>query len=148
MKWIYISPSNHQGFTLIELLLIIAIVAILGAAATPFLSRFVLQTNFDSVERKVISTIRKAQAYALDGKNGAVWGVCTSGNNLRLYAGSCSSPTISENFSIPSTVSISGFSDTTFTTRGEPSNPLSITISTSLDSSSIQVNSTGGLSIQ
>lgn len=137
----------EKGFTLIELLLVIAIVAILGAATTPFLSRFVLQTNFDSSEEKVISTIRKAQEYAMDGKNGETWGVCLSGNSLRLYSGSCANPTISENFTIPTTVNISGFSDTTFNTRGEPSGSLSITVSTSLESSEILLNSAGGLNV-
>ncbi|OGM74825.1 hypothetical protein A2191_02875 [Candidatus Woesebacteria bacterium RIFOXYA1_FULL_38_9] len=64
----------NAGITLIELLLVIAIVALLGAAATPFLSSFVLRTNFDATGQKVVSSIRKAQGYAMDGKQSQVWG--------------------------------------------------------------------------
>ena len=139
--------KNQKSFTLIEILLVVAIITIIGVSSTPFLSRFVLQTNFDSVVEKLIGSIRKAQEYAMDGKNGVVWGVCKSTNNIRLYSGSCNSPTISENFSIPSTVTVTGLNDANFNLRGEPSSPLSVTINTTIETKTIQLNSTGGLTI-
>lgn len=137
-----------NGLTLIELLLVIAIVAILAATTTPFLSRFVLQTTFDTTEEKIISQIRKAQEYSMDGRNDETWGICITDSNLKLYSGTCSTPSISENFSIPSSVNISGLSDTTFNLRGEPSVNLSIIVSSDLESSTIELNSAGGLTVQ
>ena len=139
--------QQERGVTLIEFLLVIAIITVIAGAAAPFLSRFVLITNFDSARQKVISTIRKAQSYAMDGRNNQTWGVCISGGAIRLYSGTCATPTISENFTVPSSVSVSGLSDTTFNSRGEPSLSLSITVSSSIDSSSIQLNNAGGMSI-
>lgn len=134
-----------KGITLIELLLVVAIIALLGATTTPFLSRFVLQTQFDASLDKVVSSIRKAQQYSMSEKISTGWGVCLIGNTVRMFLGSCNSPTIAEDFVIPQTVSIQGLSTTTFNTRGEPSNALSITISTAIDSKTISVNSAGGM---
>ena len=138
---------KKNGFTLIEILLVIAIIAILGASTTPFLSRFVLQTNYDSIVDKVIASVRKTQEYAMDGKNGTVWGICKFSNNIRLYSGSCNSPTMSENFSIPNTVTVTGLNDTTFNIRGEPSTPISVTVNTILETMTVQLNSAGGITI-
>ena len=137
----------NAGITLIELLLVIAIVALLGAAATPFLSSFVLRTNFDATGQKVVSSIRKAQGYAMDGKQSQVWGVCKSGNYIRLFSGSCGSPVVAENFLIPSSINISGLSEITFNLRGEPSAVLSISVTSSLESETIGVNAAGGMTI-
>lgn len=136
------------GITLIELLLVTAIIAIIGASVSPFLSNFILRNNLETTTDKIIGTIRKAQSYAMDGKDDATWGVCLSGGNLRLYSGSCLSPTRSEDFSVPGRVTISGLNDTTFSKlRGEPSNALSITIGTDIDSQTVTVNAVGGMTI-
>jgi prepilin-type N-terminal cleavage/methylation domain-containing protein len=136
---------NHGGFSLIELLIVLALIAILAATATPFLSRFVLQVHFDSTVEKTISSLRKAQSYSMDNKNGSAWGVCVTGSTLRLFSGSCASPTISENFAIPSTVTITGLSNVTFNQRGEPSTSTTSVVSTALESATIQLNIAGGL---
>lgn len=134
-----------KGITLIELLLVVAIIALLAATSTPFLSRFVLQTQFDSSFDKVVSSIRKAQQYSISEKISSSWGVCVTGSSVRMFLGSCASPTISEDFTIPQTVSITGLTTTTFNSRGEPSNTLTISISTEIDSKTISVNSAGGI---
>lgn len=144
--------TNHQlskknGVTLIELLLVIALIALIGATATPFLSRFVLQTNHDTAIDNLVGSIRKAQEYAMDGKDNETWGVCLSSGNIRLYSGSCGSPTFQEEFDVASSISISNLSDTTFNIRGEPSGALNITVSSAIDSNSIQMNSAGGLTV-
>lgn len=137
-----------KGVTVIELLLVISIVAIVAAAATPFLSSFVLRNNLEVTTARVIGTIRKAQNYSQDGKNDEVWGVCLTGGNLRLFSASCTSPSFSEDFSVPKTVKISGLSETFFSKlRGEPSNSLNITITTDIGTSTVQLNEAGGMGI-
>jgi len=140
----------RQGVTLIELLVTIAIIGIIGAVASPFVSSFINRINYETTADKVVSVIRKAQGYAMDGKNGAVWGVCLTGSNLRLFSGSCSSPTFSEDFSIQSTTTITGLTTTTFSLRGEP-NPsgglTSVTVTSSVGSRTVSVNAGGGISL-
>ncbi len=138
---------SQSGITFIELILVVAIIALLGATSTPFLSRFIIQTQFNASVDKVEGSIRKAQQYAMAEKNGSTWGVCLTGTLVRLFSGSCASPTISEDFDIPTTVSISGLSTTTFTKRGEPSGALTITIVTSQNTKTVQLNTAGGLNI-
>ena len=136
--------KTQTGFTLIEVLIVIAITALLALVTSPFMSRFVLQTQYNTTTDNILSSIRKAQAYAMDGKNGAVWGVCRASDNIRLYQGSCSTPVTSEDFSIPSSVTVTDLNDITVNQRGEPSSMLSISVSTSIISSSIQLNISGG----
>lgn len=140
--------KKHGAFTLIELLLVIAIILILGAMTSPFLSRFIVQTNYETSVDKVVGSLRKAQAYAANNKNGTSWGTCFTSNKVRLYRGTCSSPAHSEDFDIPQGITISGLSDTTFSqNRGEPSQSLTITISASSGSTQILLNRAGGMTI-
>ena len=143
-----INSRLRPGLTLIEIIMVIAIIVILGAATTPFLSSFVLRNNTETSQDKVISSIRKAQNYAMNGKSNATWGVCISSNSVRMYSGSCSSPTTSEDFDIPSTVTITNLNDTTFSKRrGEPSAAMSVTVSSSIETKTITVNTAGGMEI-
>jgi type II secretory pathway pseudopilin PulG len=137
-----------KGFTVIELLLVIAIVIVLGAVAAPFLSRFYLQTNLDTTSQILVSSIRKSQAYSMDGKGGAAWGICLNGSAIRIFQGTCASPTTNEDYNVPSTVTVTGLPSITFSTgRGEPSATFSATISSQIGSHTVQINSSGALTI-
>jgi type II secretory pathway pseudopilin PulG len=143
-----ISKNTLRGITIIEMLLVVAFVAIIGASASPFISRFVSQNNLETVSDKVVSSLRKAQSYSFEGKNAAVWGVCVSGSNIRLFTGTCGAPTFSEDFSFPASVSITGLSTITFSNlRGEPSSALSVTISNIAGSQTVTLNLGGGVDI-
>lgn len=139
----------QAGVTLPELLLVVGLVALIGASVTPFLSNFVLRNHLETTTDKIIGSLRKAQAYAIDGKNNTTWGVCLSDSDIRLFGGSCGSPTFSEDFGLPKTVTISGLPTVTFSRlRGEPSNALSIIIATNIDSRSVYLNEAGGIDVQ
>lgn len=138
---------ENKGITFIEIILVVAMILSLGASVPPFISTFIVRNGLRDATNKVLGTIRKAQNYAMTSKNGQTWGVCLSGNNIRLFSGSCASPTISENFAKPSAVTITGLNETTFSQRGEPFGTLSITVSTNLGSKTISVNSAGGIDV-
>lgn len=136
--------KNSAGFTLIELILVIGLIAVIGATASPFLSNFILRNNYETTTDKLLSTLRKAQQYSVQGKNNVMWGTCLSGSVIRLYRGSCSSPTFAEDFDVPSTITITGFTDITFSRlRGEPSSILAITITSAIGTRSVSVNAAG-----
>lgn len=137
-----------KGITLLELLIVISIFAILIGAASPFLSRFYLQSNLDTTVDMLVSTVRKAQSYSMDQKNGSSWGVCVNGSNLRLFQGTCNAPTINEDYGIPGNITVSGLPSITFSTgRGEPTATFSATVSSQIGSHTVQVNTAGALTI-
>jgi len=138
--------KKFKGLTVIELLIVIVIIGLLGAATTPFLSQFLHLNNFDTTVNKTISAIRKSQSYAMDNKNNQTWGICQTGSNIRIYSGTCNTPSYSEDYSIPAMVTLSGLNDTTFSgNRGEPSQELSIEIAASNESTTVSLNSAGGI---
>ncbi len=138
--------SSADGFTLIELLMVITIVAILSVAATPFLSRFYLQTQFDATVERVIGSARLAQFNALDNETSAVWGLCITGNVLRVYQTNCAAPTQSVDYTIPPTITIGGLTNITFSDRGEPSSATTITVTSAIESKQVVINVAGGVS--
>lgn len=145
----YLFRSRSRGVTLIELILVTSIILILGASTTPFISSFISRNNLDVTTDKVVGTIRKAQNYARTNKDDGVWGACVTGQIIRMYRGSCNSPIQSDDFSFPESVTITGFSDTTFSkNRGELSGPLSISISNNRGTNTININIAGGATIQ
>jgi Tfp pilus assembly protein FimT len=141
--------QNNSGFTIVELLLILAIVAIMSAATTPFMSRIVSQNNMDVTVDNIISSLRKAQSYSVNGRDGSSWGVCIYNSSvIRMFSGTCGSPTHSEDFSIPSSIDVTGFSEVTFSKlRGDASSTQTITITSPLETMTIDINAVGVLDI-
>jgi type II secretory pathway pseudopilin PulG len=139
--------AKKRGISFIEILLVIGIMAVLGAATTPFLSRFVLVSNVETTADTLSGTLKKAQNYAINNKANLTWGVCKTGNSLRLFGGTCASPTIFEDYSIPSSVTLNGLNapGITFSKgRGEPASAISASVVTNLKTITVQVNLGGG----
>lgn len=137
-----------RGLTLIEIILVVAIIAVIGTMSAPFISRFYLQSNLDTSSQMLVSSIRKAQGYSMDGKGGSAWGICQSGNAIRIFQGTCGAPTFNEDYTIPPSVTLSGLSTVTFSvTRGEPSATFTATLNSQIGSHTVQINTAGVLTI-
>ena len=136
-----------NGFTIIELIIVVSFITILAGMATPFASSFVSRNNWHVAADRVQSETWKAQSYAMEGKavsGDSVWGVCISGPYFRLFNGSCATPNLSEDYLIPTGVTITGITTLTFANlRGEPSTPSTITISSTYGTSTITLNAAG-----
>lgn len=139
---------NKYGFSLIELILVIGLLMIIMVTATVFNSRWYLQNNLDSAKNILISSIRKAQSYSISKKNGLTWGVCLTGQTIRMFGGSCASPTIKDDYNLPANINISGLSNITFSPfRGEPNSAQSINLSGNNKTFNLIINSAGGISV-
>ena len=118
------------------------------AVASTFTSRFYLQNSLEASKNILVSSVRKAQSYAMFKKNGLTWGVCLTGNTIRMFGGSCGSPTIKEDYLLPNSVTTSGLSTVTFSAfRGEPNVAQNINLSGNNKTYNLIINLAGGLSV-
>lgn len=143
--------KSSSGFTYFELLLVVALIAILGALSSPFLSRFLTQNYLGDTTNKFVKTLRKAQSYALSGKADSNWGVHYETGKLILFKGNGygEDHSFDEAFQIPTIINISGWSDVTFSKiRGKPSISLIITISSSMESRTVTLNREGMVDVE
>lgn len=138
--------SKNTGITLIELLLVVALIAILGTMTAPFAGQLYQRVNLETATSNVLVALHKAQANSLEGKANGAWGICQNAGKIRVYLGTCVSPTQKEDFDIPNTVIVAGLNDTSFSRmRGEPSGTLSITVSNLAGSNTLTANIAGGI---
>jgi Tfp pilus assembly protein FimT len=138
--------ANKNAFTLVELILTIGIMMTIIATASVFTSRWYLQNNLEASKNMLISSFQKAQGYAIFKKNNLTWGVCLTGNTIRMFGGTCASPIIKEDYSLPNNVSISGLSTVTFSSfRGEPNTSQNINLTGNNQTFNLIMNMAGGL---
>lgn len=137
-----------KAFSLIELILVIGIIMIIGVTATTFGAGTLLQNNLDTDRGMLVSSLRKAQSYTMSKKNNLSWGVCLTGNMIRMFGGSCASPTIKDDYILSNSTVISGLSIVTFSaSRGDPSTAQSITLTGNNKIITVSVNAFGGIQI-
>lgn len=134
----------RKGFTLIELLIVIALTITIGTMVAPFAGGFLIRVYQETTVNTIVSALHRVQSLSQDGKGSGVWGICQTGSIIRVYTGTCASPTIKEDSSIPTTVTVSGLTTTTYTRNtGEPSGALDITVTSGAGTKNITVNPLG-----
>lgn len=142
--------NTVHGFTLIELLLVISIVLIIGTFSVVFFSRFLTQNAVANTQDRLIGQLRKAQIYAMMGRQNDSWGVDFRSNTITLFKGPSylgRTAAFDEKFSENTNISISGFSEIVFTkTTGFPSTFGTYTIIGNDSSKQVTVNSQGVIS--
>ncbi|MEK7573852.1 MAG: prepilin-type N-terminal cleavage/methylation domain-containing protein [Patescibacteria group bacterium] len=137
--------KKAHGFTLIELLLVISIMLTVGSFSVVFFSRFLTQNAVANTQDRLLGQLRKAQMYAMMGKQNGNWGVRFGSNTITLFLQGNSA--FDEKFTENATISISGFSEIVFTkTTGLPSTTGTYTIAGNDSSRQVTVNSQGVVS--
>ncbi|MEK7559217.1 MAG: prepilin-type N-terminal cleavage/methylation domain-containing protein [Patescibacteria group bacterium] len=137
--------EKTHGFTLIELLLVISIILTIGSFSVVFFSRFLTQNAVANTQDRLLGQLRKAQMYAMMGKQNGNWGVRFGSNTITLFLQGNSA--FDEKFTENATISISGFSEIVFTkTTGLPSTTGTYTVIGNDSSKQVIVNSQGVVS--
>lgn len=137
---------RNNGFTLIELLIVIAIVALIGLSSVAFYSRFFIQNAVSNSVDQLTSQLRKAQTYAMAGKNESHWGVDYRSNTITFYRGNSYATRVSsvdETFSVPTGISITTFDINFWPKDGTPGATTTITISGAGNTESVTVDAQG-----
>lgn len=126
---------SSRGFTLIEFLLTVGIFLTLAGMAPAFYSRFVLQDAVAETADRLAFSLRNASGFSLAGKDDSSWGVAIDGTEIVLFRGAnfaTRDASADRRVSIPSTVAITGFTETTFArVSGAPSASATVSITAS-----------------
>ncbi len=138
------------GFTIIELLLVIAIIISIGTFSVVFFSRFLTQNAVANVQDQFLGEARKAQIYAMMGRQNGNWGVRFGSNTLTLFQGNSyatRNAAFDETFRVNSNISIAGFTEVVFTkVTGLPSTTGTYSITSNDTSKQFVINSQGVVS--
>jgi prepilin-type N-terminal cleavage/methylation domain-containing protein len=142
--------DHQKGFTLIELLLVISIVIAIGTFSVVFFSRALTQNAVANMQDHLMGQLRKAQLYAMMGKQNGNWGVRFGSNTLTLFQGNSyatRNSAFDENFYENANISLSGFTEVVFSkTSGLPSTTGTFVITGNDTSKQVVVNSQGVVS--
>lgn len=79
-----VHPRSQNGFSLLELLIVVAIIALLGAAGSGYYRGFVKTVELQSVSKTLAEDLRYARSKSMIGEGGVKWGahmVNTSGGS-------------------------------------------------------------------
>lgn len=138
---------TNRGITFIELIIIVALVLILGMSSVAFYSRFFNQNAVANTVDQLIGELRKAQIYAMTGKNNTNWGVRYASNRMTLFSGYSYATRINgfdESFSVNSAISVTGITEVVFTRMtGTASATPTITVSGGGNIETVTVNAQG-----
>jgi Tfp pilus assembly protein FimT len=144
---------NAHAFSNLEVILVIALITIIGLTSVPFLSRFLVQSATIDTYNNLLAQLRKAQSYAMTGKQNGSWGVyygtVAGTKKIILYQGntyaSHVNTTFDESYSVSPNVTITGLTDINFSkVSGTPNTTANITITgTSNTTRNIQINAQG-----
>ncbi len=146
---LFMIRDSRKGFTLIEVLIIVGIVATLSLSSVGFLSRFFTQNAVSNSVDQLTGQLRKAQIYAMAGKQNGNWGVryATASSQIILFQGdtyASRNTALDEKFTFNSNISVTGMTDIIFTRMtGTPSASATVVISGANNSDTISVNSLG-----
>lgn len=142
--------SLQKGFTLIELLLFVLLISILGILSTGFYARFYTQNSVTAVTDQLTQELRKAQGYAMAGKQGGSWGVHNGTNQLTMFQGGTyvgRNMAFDETFPINGNITVTGFTDEIFSrVTGTPSAATTVTITGDTNIRTVTINNQGVIS--
>ena len=108
---------KRSGFTFIEIILVLAIVMVVGVTSAALSNTFLVQESLETAFEMLRADMRKAQLYAMSGKNASIWGVALRDGDLVVFRGTgydYRDDTFDERIALPRGVTLSGFDEAVF----------------------------------
>ena len=107
----------RRGVTMIELILVVGLVTLVVGISGGFYSRFLTQNAVANTTDQLVESLRKAQTYAMAGKENSNWVVAYQGGAIVFYRGNSYATRVSafdEVTSVNSSLTVSGLTDINF----------------------------------
>jgi type II secretory pathway pseudopilin PulG len=137
-----------SGFTLVEMVLSVAIFTLILGMTLPMLRTFTVRNDLDVATNSVVQSMRRAQtlSYVADGDTS--WGIHVTVGSILIYKGvsyAARDQTYDEVTTMPTSITISGLSDVTFTkATGMPQSTGTLTLTSALNENrNITINQKG-----
>jgi prepilin-type N-terminal cleavage/methylation domain-containing protein len=122
--------KEAKGFSLLEMVMVIAVLGVISSATIPMYRKYQVNSDLNNAQALITQGISRARELAQSGKNDSAWGF--SPQNGTLYQGNsypARTTTSDELYAIPSTITVSGITDISFTKiSGKPSTNGNITL--------------------
>lgn len=139
--------KTARGFTLVELLLVIALTFIVGVFMFPMGISFYRTQMLNETAEGMQSALRRAQTFALSGKQDSVFGVKLLDSSYILFRGDTyaeRSASDDEVYAFPTAVEVAGFDEITFEQiTGNPSITALITLTSEFKEEAIEITGSG-----
>jgi Tfp pilus assembly protein FimT len=100
---------KSAGITLVEILLTIGIISILSAGTMPLGISFLQRNHLRNTKDVLISYLNTARIFSIGAKNGSVWGVNVSEDEITLFSGTgyaTRDPEFDTKYNIPQDVNV------------------------------------------
>ena len=144
------SKQYNAGFTFIELIFSVGLLFIIFGLTTGFYVRFFSQNAVENTQRQLVASLRKAQIYAMMGRQNSNWGVNISAQKITLFQGNAyaSRNTIfDEIYALNNNITVAGFTEVVFArVTGLPSSTPLVTVSGVNEIKTVTVNTQGVVS--
>ena len=109
--------AKRDGFTLLEVLLSVTLIGVLGAVGAPLYLRLQVKNDLDLAAVSVAQSWRRAQLLSQGVEGDSNWGVKVQTESITLFKGTsyaARDSSFDEVFDVPSVISPTGLTETTF----------------------------------
>ncbi|GMR19180.1 MAG: hypothetical protein BMS9Abin34_310 [Patescibacteria group bacterium] len=139
--------TAKQGLTLVELLVVLGIIVTIGAFLARDISQILAQSYYTNTVERVVRTLRTAQNYSFNGREGSSWGVHYEPGKLVLFKGTdygSRDAAFDAETPVPLSVTLTGWNDLYFDRlRGLPSSTFSVIVDSFGRAGAISVGAEG-----
>ncbi|NMC51835.1 type II secretion system protein [Candidatus Kuenenbacteria bacterium] len=139
--------KNKSGFSLIEAVVVLFLFGFIGVMTLESYTAFRTNNNIYLARFEIISTLRRAATKSMAVSEDSAWGVNLANDRLIIFKGSnfnLRDINFDEVHPLPSQITISPGGDIIFNKfTGQPSSPVSITLSSNNSHAEIQINQKG-----
>lgn len=138
---------NTAGFTIVELMIVIGILVVIAATASPLFGNLNNNSQLDAARDILVQDLYQAQTFSRNRSRDTSWGVAVNGQVITLFSGTsyAARDTASDIvYTVPSAITLSGSSQIVYSKLyGLPTTTGSFGFTTKGKTATVTINSKG-----